>query len=334
MSVNTNGLVDQRTDISMASLRKFASMLTDKEFSEAVWEIATSNFTEDGLVKKASYTKFAFPEANMFPVDTENDAIISKVYFEAQREKIAENLADRISAKLDTYLDLYGVPSSFEMHMSKVASSTDFRPRHLIPSVGLFKVAMVQDLDAAYQEFSSAIGEYSVPERVEFCKEFAKVATTIRSQELPPLVQRYCGMMDSDLDNVRALLGIRKVAASREGKSGDEYAKLATSLQGVEDATPEELEKLADYILGLDAVYGFTQPKYDKKMPDAYATVFNKQAAAPDEDSLKGEASLTKAEIIAKYGPEALDALEDPEGNVDQEKLKQVMATTGREDNQ
>lgn len=327
----TFGLVDQNSDTSLAVIRKFASLLADKPFGETVWDIAQANTKVDSQEKTATEKRFAFPEARMFPVHTENDAILSKVYFEGQRTKLAEDLAMKINARLNTYLDLYGVPDSFTMKAEKVAEQHDFKPRHLMPSAGMFKVATVGDLNKAYDTFNTNLYNFSLAERVEFSKEFAKIATTIRSQELPDTVQRYCGVMASDLDNVRALLHIRKVAAVREGKSGQEYEKLAASLTDVGTPSKEELEKLAGVIHDIDETYGFTQPKYDRRMPDAYSLVFNKKASTTEEKDGDAEAqTMSKADVIARFGEDALEALEDENGELDTAKLNHLLKAHAR----
>lgn len=328
MTIKITDIIDQNSDVSLAVLRKFASMLSDKEFGDTVWAMSNERAADVGLHKVASSKKFAFPEASLFPVDTERDTILSKVYFDGQRQKLAADLADRVSSRLSTYLDLYGVPDCFGVHIEKTASAQqDFTPRCLMPSTGMYKVATVANLNSAYEDFDKNLPKYSLAERVEFSKEFAKVATTIRKQSLPSTVQRYCGVMDTDLDNVRTLLHIRKVAALRAGKSGAEYEKLASALEDVTGPTKEELEKLACTINDLDEAYGFTSPKYDRKMPDAYALVFNKEAAITEETGEAPEPkAMTKADVISRFGLDAVEALEDEDGELDEDKLKLLLS--------
>lgn len=334
MPIRTTEIVDQNVDTSRAFIRKLASLLADKDFGDTVWSIANDFSEERSMSKQASSDKFAYPEARLFPVNTENDTILSKVYFEGQRTKIAEDVATKINARLNTYLDLYGVPDSFSMLAEKVAEKQDFKPRHLMPSAGMFKVATVEDINLAYEAFSTNLGAFSLSGRVEFCKEFAKLATTIRSQELPAVVQRYCGVMDSDLDNVKSLLHIRKTAAVRAGKNGQEYEKLAKSLDDVHTPSKEELEKLACVIHDIDESYGFTHPRYDRRMPDAYTLVFNKEASTVEEKEREEDdaKSMTKAEIIARFGDSALDALETEDGSIDTDKLQALVKAHKPED--
>lgn len=319
-------LYDQNSDNSLALLRKLSSLLEDKEFGEEVWQLGNAR-TEHA--KTASANKFAFPEKCMFPVDSLEETILSKVYFEGQRTKLAEDLASTIEKRLDTYIDLYDVPDAFSFLPEKTASTTDFKPRHLLPSAGLYKVATIKALTSAGKHFESNLSDYSLPERVEFSKEYSKIATTIRSQRLPKTVQTYCGVMETDFDNVKALLGIRKVAARRAGKTGVEYDKLASAISGVEQADKNELEKLAQTIHAIDSVYGFTSEKYDKKIPDAYASVFNKEATerVGGEEPEVETKQMTKEDIIAQYGEDAIEALENEDGDIDYDKLQNLVDT-------
>ena len=322
-------VVDQASDTSLVELRKFASLLKDTDFGEVVWKLGNSN----SLDKTASSTKFACEELRMFPVDTHDNTILSKVYFESQREKIAEDLAAKISDKLDTYIDLHCIPDRFALHQEKTASKADFKPRHLLPSAQMFKVATVEDLNTAGTAFGSNVTKFTLSERVEFSREFAKVATTIRQQDLPDVVQRYCGIMESDAQNVKALLGMRKVAANRAGKSGEEYTKLASALPNdLSGVASDELEKLAETIHTIDSRYGFDQERFERKMPDAYAVVFNKAAEEGQEKDEDEAAALTKADIIARFGDQALEALELPDGSIDQEKAKQFIGSAKDKD--
>lgn len=319
-------LYDQNSDTSLALLRKLSSLLENNDFGEEVWQMGNAR-TEHA--KTASNHKFAFPEMAMFPVDSAEETILSKVYFEGQRTKLAEDLATAIDTRLNTYIDLYDIPDAFALMQEKTASTADFKPRHLLPSAGLYKVATVTDLVNAGTHFEKNLPAYSLPERVEFSKEYSKVATTIRSQRLPKAVQTYCGVMETDMDNVKALLGIRKVAACRAGKSGVEYDKLSSAISQVKQADKDELEKLAQTIHAIDSVYGFTAEKYDKKIPDAYASVFNKEATERDggEDPETSTKQMTKEDIIAQYGEDAVEALENEDGDIDYKKLQHLVDT-------
>jgi hypothetical protein len=52
--------------------------------------------------------------------------------------------------------------------------------------------------------------------------------------------------------------------------------------------------------------------------------VFNKEAV---DTAGSDEPVPTKAEIVAKYGDGILEAVEDEEGNIDMDKLKQLRGT-------
>lgn len=320
-------IIDQSSDKSLATLRKFASLLTDEDLGEYVWELGNSVTTQ---TKTASETKFASPVNSKFPVGSKEDTVLSKVYFEGQREKIAAEspvLASEIASRLDTYMDLYGVPEVFQMQKEASQAKTDFRPRYLMPSSGMFKVATITELNSAAKSFEKGMSGFSVPERIEFSKEFSKLATTIKDQSIPKFIHKYCGVMESDINNVVAMLQLRKTAAKRIGKDGVEYEKLASVLNNVEKPNATELEKLADTIYTIDRKYGFASGKMAKAVPDAYAIVFNKEAEVEDVDSdedfeFASVKKYTKADIITNFGEAALEGLENPDGTIDYNKLK------------
>jgi hypothetical protein len=317
-------IIDHRHDPSQKLLYVATEKLADKSFAKDAREMI--NIVSD-QVKTAESVVYADSENSLFPVSSLEDVILSKLYFDAQREKLAEHQEVSLSEKIATYLELFSVPESlFEYVQEKEAQDTGaIAPRYLLPSLKLCKVASVNDLEKAASLFTKEAGKLEVSQRVEFASNFIKAATDLGSQEYPRSIAKYAGILDTDMENLQAMLEYRAAAASWKNMDGSSYLKLAFDLKRIDQPpTQNECVKLAETIHKLDEHLGFTDPEYDNKLPCAYSVVFNKEAV---DTAGSDEPVPTKAEIVAKYGDGILEAVEDEEGNIDMDKLKQLRGT-------
>ena len=283
-------------------------------------------------ISKIASEKFAWADFRKFPVDTQDNVILSKMYFDNQINKIPPEYRIKIAQKLDTYIDLFNIPE--EIFVTKVGEGTSttlvkeaVEVRYLLPKVGLCKVASLTDLDKANDVFNIEYKKLNVGDRVEFAKNFMKCANSFKFKGTPSqAIVKYASMMDTDFDKMRSLLDVRVAAANRIGKSGKEYTKLAEVLdqETIQGATSEDLEKLANIILDIDNAHGFDHTKYDKVMPDAYGVVFNKEAMDLSDESQEAGAELKKADIVGKYGHGILEEVEKSDGSIDKERLSTI----------
>jgi hypothetical protein len=311
-----NPVIDHRYDKSQKLLYKIAGTLTDSEFAADILTMVT-----EVSEKVAAFEVFADEETAMFPVGTMEDTVLSKLYFDSQREKIAEYKRGDIAEKLATYMDLFNIPESiFEYSTQKVAE--DRFSMCLLPSLKICTVTNEAELEKAASLFDKEYTKLNVSQRVEFANNFIKAANTLETHAYPRNIAKYAGLLDTDFSNLQAMLEYRAAAATRNNKSGEKYIKLAFELNKVEGSpTDEERLKLAETIQKMDEELGFTDRKYDHQMPCAFSIVFNKEATNTDNTDLTPP---TKAELVAEYGDGVLDALEDEDGNIDMEKLKTI----------
>lgn len=298
-------ILDQRTDRSGSYLVKLAAQLVDQKLAG---ELVDSFFHMDRPVT-----------GEAFPVSSAEDVRFSRLYFEGQREKIAADEAEKIDNKLSVYEALYGVSSNYEFKpkMAKVAAQTV----SLLPSV---KVASVAELNQAGTDFSNGLNDLSFEDRVTFSQNFTKCAWC-NEVSIPEDVCLYAGYNVEQNEHLEEYLRLRKVACDRAGKDGSSYEKLADLLSGktLED---DDLMKLACAVYEADKKNGLTQRKYDKKLPDAWHSVFQcKQAEEQEAEDGEHPEDLSKADIIARFGDGAIDAVQNDEGEIDKKRLAQVM---------
>lgn len=319
--MNIKNIYDQTNDKGQF----FLARLLGKE-SDNLLKLAT----EVSNVTKLASNKFAWADFRKFPVDNQDNAILSKIYFDAQKDKIPSIYHTKIASVLNTYLDLYNVPESIfdtvgAPSVEKVAEVTE--DKYLLPKQGMCKIASSDDLSRASLAFSKEYNKLKISDRVEFSKNFMKYATELKFRA-PISIQivKYAAMLDTNMDSVKDLLRIRVAAANRQGKSGSEYKKLASLLEGEVEASKEELEKLAEVIQVIDEEYGFDHPKYDRMMPDAYGVVFNKEAMDLTDGAAAAQDQMDKATIVGRYGEGVLSAVEKDDGSIDYDKLKALIA--------
>lgn len=314
---------DQQTDISGRLLYQYAGDIEDAEFASHVRKMAGAK----SEMQKIASDQFAFPEQRKFPVNTIENTIMSKVYFDAQSDKFPSKTADDISSRLDTFLNIFEVPEGvFEKKKMVKSAGTGPEPRYLVPSIKLCKVASARDLVSAGDLFDREHDHLRVAQRVEFAQNFINASSDFGHEKCPPAVAKYACMMDTDLTSTSHMLRLRAAAAKRIGKDGGEYVKMAEQIEMVTEApSNDDLRKLAECIQGYDEKNGLDGKAFRNRIPCPYSVVFNKQAVDEDPGSDIDLETMSKGDIVARLGKESLDALEDDEGNIDREKLKEML---------
>ena len=309
-------ITDIQTDKNLGVLTSAIKKLASEDTAQDIYNLALER--QNDLTKVAS-TSFALETPRLFPLHTPEDAVLSKVYFDHQHTKMAEQEKRSAKEKIDIYLNLYSVPEDmFNTVEEKLASEQE--PVFLLPSLESCSVHNKEELTKAGEVFTKEASKLSLPHRVEFAQEFCKVASEWDYVPYPSTIAKYAGVLDTDMANLSYMLEIRAAAASREGKDGDMYTKLAHSVLDVDEKPDKtELTKLAKLIHKMDEHHGFDAPVYDRKFPDAFSIVFNKEAKTEEVTDVPD-----KSEIVARYGVDALDAVEDEDGNIDENKLKNL----------
>ena len=311
-------IFDQSSDVSRKQLCSFAGRLPEAT-AVRVLKIAAEHTTSQGA--------YAWPEAMMFPTATAEDTLLSRAYFNCQRQKLAAEVAEAVDRQLGAAEALFGIHEDFSPRpIVKTASESS---AELLP--GRYSVSGAAGLKAAGEEFQTKYARLNVEDRLEFAGNFVKTAEDWGvSEDLPDMVRIYAGYADTDKNTLCDQLLMRKAACQRSGKDGCLYNMLAEQLKEADVEKSSFIEKvaLADAIHQLDDALGFTAPAYDRRMPDAYRIVFNKEAE--DAAAALPEAqTLTKADIVARYGEGVLDEVEDDSGKLIPEAVQRIMNLFG-----
>ncbi|KAH0475527.1 MAG: LOW QUALITY PROTEIN: hypothetical protein KVP17_002618 [Porospora cf. gigantea B] len=192
--------------------------------------------------------------------------------------------------------------------------------------LSIISVASCADLSAAGDLFSRDHKNLSVADRVVFAKNFIKAASEFESSEdYPQEIAKYASVLDTDATSLAGMLDLRAAAARNAGQSPEPYEKIAAL---VLDTTPElaqpDLEKLASLINHVDQKYGFDSPYHERRMLSAWDIVFQEKVAVEEDQGVSD-----KEDIVARFGVDALEAVELPDGTVDFDKLDRVTSIYG-----
>lgn len=314
-------LLDQRTDVSRAFLVKTASRLHDKDLASKLLKIAEECGNDTSC--------YACEDGMLFPVDSREQTMLSRVYFNGQRGMFTKEAAEEIDRTLSVYEKLYNIDNDFSLAgLRKTASEEN---HELLPG---YNVRGKGGIQRAGREFMEKQAKMSIQDRVEFSSNFMKCASD-NGVDIPESIKQYGGGYGCDYERLQSALRLRKIAAKRAGKDGTPYEELAGKLTkvAVDNSSQEELAGLAGFMQKMDQDYGFDSPWYDSRMPNAWQAVFNKTAeemvANKDEEKTKNPESMTKADVVARFGEDALDEIENENGEIDYAKLKEVIKLFG-----
>jgi hypothetical protein len=326
--------IDQQNDKGRKTL---FSLVGDIENTELKNKLKNTHFDPNSITN-AKNKDFALPGRRKFPVNTPENAILSKAYFEYQKDSIPQTEAKQIAKTLNTGLALHKVAADQFVYKQKEAQAPEKLPEletpmTLLPEYDFCKVANAQDLTMAQKMFDAGSANLCLADRVEFSKNFVKAAEDLGFNIKSEGILKHAGTLDFDAVHTAYALELRSGLANRKGNATGQYIKLAESLQQCEDTpTPEDLHKLAGVITDLDSLAGITEKDYDKGLGTPYDAVFVQKEAStegsdlpqlPDADtSLKG---MSKADIVGQYGEDVLEIVEQPDGKVDYDALKNVM---------
>lgn len=305
---------DHLSDRSGAVLVKIAARLEDRD-----------------LAKKALDTLFSMERKTAsqtsFPVESPDDVFLSRIYFEGQREKIAADQAAAIEERLDIYETLHGVNTVVSFTTPELPKTAQAE-YELLP---LCKIASSAELIQSGNDFFQDFLQLPVKDRITFAENFRKAAAEL-SVDVPEVVDLFTPDRVEVRPDLSEQVLLRKVAMDRAGEYENGYAVLYDSLRefNAKEASTEELCKLAEALEYADKAYALHSRKSGKSIPDAWHSVFQVKHAedSKEEDSVK-DVTQDKASLVSRYGMGILEEVEDDDGNIDKERVKDVLSRLG-----
>lgn len=305
---------DQYTDKSGAALIKIAGRLNDKK-----------------LAKLAIDTLFAMDrlpaDETSFPAATARDTFLSRIYFEGQRDKIEKTAAVDIEKRLEVAEALHSVAN--KVRFKKTAQEAE--PQATVALLPMCKIASKAELVQAGKDFCKDFEKLSSADRRIFSRNFVKTAK-LSGIEIPDAIKIYaCEHVEARKDLAEQVL-LRKTAM--EGSRGEDcgFGALYDKLRQIDpvDLKMPDLYKIARLLDTADNFYGIREKGPGKTIPDAWHSVFQVKQAEIATPAVSVE-SMTKAEIISRFGEGALEEVENDEGEIDRGKLRNLVQAIGGE---
>lgn len=307
-------ILDHRTDISRRMLIKLAYQLTEPETARV---LALGLRRGDVTEKKI----FAWKTAGMFPLDTPEDTILSRLYFGWQKNDLPKKVASQIENALGVYETLHRIESPLHLCKNAQHTSQPILSEELLPGI---KVASDEDIHRADADFAANYKKLPLDARRRFAEKLCKTAST-RNIQTSNIVNLFAGRGQCDAQRTKKMIALRKLAAERRGADGTVYERLVASLTEdmLASADMENLCKLASCLHELDASHGLPAG-----VPDAWQSVFVLKKAELDSVQNSGQEKapkdMTKADILARFGEGALEELENPDGSINLQRLENI----------
>lgn len=295
--------------------------------------------TIDGFIKNAELDPvenerrpehaFAWPERRMFPIDSPDQAALSRLYMTKQA-----SLPAGVLASCDKALAIYGV--EFPFQQEKVASVED-DSCYLLPHIKRFSVKTAEDLQLAAEALERNQNKLSVNDQATAAMNLVKQAV-LHQARVPSLMLKLAGMTVCETQVLRDWLDARAYT-TKDSQIGHGFTKMA-ELLGTTDPVltdREDLIKIAATIQELDEAAELT-PLYGKRLPNPLEVVFNTEKMAAEVIELAGrpvplETILsTDPQVYSDvFGPEIMEDIGDGAGGIDPEKVMVVLPTMPRD---
>lgn len=211
---------------------------------------------------------FAWRDRRLFPIDTCDQAILSRLYMEKQA-----GIPDSVIRQCDKALEIYGVNLDLTV---KIAAAPAPRGRSAMD---------VRQTADAFVANNRVMG---VEEKAKLAGMLVKEAVNL-GISLPALVLRSAGTTMMDSARLKDWIGARK-EATEDLLLKEAFEKLAEVVETQPALIGEtsELLKFADVIAELDMAAGLER-HYGKRLPDPLETVFNTEKIAGDMVDLAGK---------------------------------------------
>jgi hypothetical protein len=320
-----NTVIDQFSDPGFRVLGRLVSLYPDAEE-----HIKTAALDPDENEDRPD-TAFAWRERRLFPIDSPDQAALSRLYIQKQAAAVPENVV----ALCDKALEMYEVEMPLE---EKTASEpVDDSRDYLLPQLKRWKVIDADGVKLASDAILQNRRRMDVDTRATASVNLAKKAAEF-GVPLPQTILKMAGATMCNTKVLRDWLEARStITTDPQIKFG--YDKLAEEVDQVPAMVGdrEQLIKVAAAIQELDEAVKLDY-YYDQKIPDALDTVFNTDKIADEMISLAGrQVPLSQLEAVDPeiyrdvLGDDLADDFISSTGEIDPEQLKIILPTVPRD---
>lgn len=268
--------------------REFVDQFSDSSFK--VLYAAFSDHPEtEPLIKSASIdsdenearsgSSFAWPEMRLFPIDSPDQAVLSKLYMSKQAGIPAE-----VAKRCDDALAIYEIDLPLQ---EKVASDEHLNDKYLLPDQKKYLVNSPAAVKMAEEMMVRQRRNFDTDTQVSMAVTLVKQAADLGVRPNTNTLS-HAGLTMSDTGVLCDWVEARATATDNK-ICKEAYTKMASVIghrSGLE-SNREELVKIACALQELDEMAGLTK-HYGRKLPDPMTTVFNTDKLADEMMTLAG----------------------------------------------
>ena len=313
-------MLDQNTDTTLHILHR---ILTDNPGIKG--HIKSASVGEE--VREAlPVSSFADKDNRLFPIHTRAHAVLSKAYTIKQAD-----IAPHIISNIDNALAIHGVDSSvFKTTVTKVASQQQSK-NFILPSKRALNIKKASDIKVAEERLLQIKSKLTPEELSEGAMRLFKAAAFF-NEDISSDTAQLAGLTRCDLEKAAEWVDAR-VNVAKTDKQKDLYSKVATALRTSQDATRDDLVKVAGLLDKLDSMNDLKR-FYNKYIPTPLMTIFNTKTAMENcvyingkelpIDRLQAMDPKTIGDIV---GDDIIPEITDGGGNIDVDKFSEIVDT-------
>ncbi len=243
---------------------------------------------------------FAWAEKRLFPIDSPEQAVLSRLYMEKQAGIPAD-----VVKRCDTALTAYGI----DLRLQTKEAAAPSEDQYIFPEAKRFLVQDANDVKLAAMGLQEHAGEMDPFTRAVACLRLTKHAANY-GVKLPSAILKMAGVTRSNREALSTWLVAREVAASAtgHGTEAEAFRKLAAAAGAVDGdyADTFELAKLVDAIAEMDKTAGL-EGLYGRSFPDPVLSVFNTSKIAGETIDVAG--APVDVEVLAQVPAEDYAAI-------------------------
>ena len=311
-----------------SSLRGLTSILKDNpEHYDSVRGAQIGTEDRDTLPESA----FAYPEEKRYPINSKEMAMLSSLYRNYFKP---EDQGMQVPPYVDENLEKAAYLYDFEVPkqiLKKTAAVIGYsKEDYLLPEEKKFPVTNIKEASMVQDIIVNSSNLMGYNHLAQACSRLiTKMAEyKVDVKDINPIIYKYAGLTKSNKDILDASIEARSHYSKNEYK--ESYDKLATLVQGM-DYNRDNLVKIAATLEYVDAKAGLRN-LYDKKILNPIDSVFNtnklvrEKSASYDAMFTPEHAErVTPDQIGNLLGGDVLDEIGQHEGNIDKERMLQVI---------
>jgi hypothetical protein len=294
-------------------------------------------------VKQAGAPVYAWPETQLFPLHTAQDATWSLAYATRQAPRVPPVVVERLKNACALYNISPTRVAELAVARTKLAAPTLAEADYILPQYALWPVKTASDWRQACEEYVHQGSRLAPDTRAQAAVSLIQKAASLGldTSAVPTDLYKRAGLTLSDAGTLCEHLHARSYLFP-EGHTGREHFKMAAETVynnfpyiGV-IADRQELVKIAQVISDLDAQYELIR-YYGTRIVDPYLAVFNTDKLASANVDLDGTPvpvslllDLGEQELEAILGADFMTEVRGPDGSVDPGTFAVVVDTLPR----